>query len=65
MATEITTEELKDAYRRSGLWRHGVSFAKAVSQESTLRSMRHQVEFHRDLHAHRGPIQQTLPLEAK
>lgn len=39
-ADAITERELRAAFRRSGLWRDGWTYAKAVATESVYRGLR-------------------------
>lgn len=60
----ITTDELRAAFKRSGLWRHGWTFAKAIATECTLISLRGTAKSIRNKyqqqHGKPAPEQQAL-----
>lgn len=60
---ETTTAELREAFKRSQLWRRGFSFIQAVNIPLVARSLRMQAIAHRKEHQRYGkpaPIQQAL-----
>jgi hypothetical protein len=44
----ITEQELREAFRRSGLWRRGYDFKRAIETSSVLISLRGFVRARRD-----------------
>lgn len=65
MPTEnITEDELRAAFKRSGLWRDGWTFAKAIATDCTRIGLRATAQAHRDRyqqqHGTPAPMQQAL-----
>lgn len=63
---EITETELREAFRRSGLWRSGWSFKRAIECNNVYISLRIYVRDLRKQQEKNGkpvPIQQQLRLE--
>lgn len=60
----ITEQELRDAFKRSGLWRDGWTFQKAIETNSVFISLRATVKAcrnkHHQQHGKPAPIQQAL-----
>lgn len=60
---EPTQAKLREAFKRSGLWRFGKSFLHAISTPIVARSLQHQVEVERKKCQQYGkpaPIQRAL-----
>lgn len=61
---DISTDELKAAYREAELWRRGISYQQAIDSPLVLRCLRNQVKAHRKAKANKQPVQAALQLEA-
>lgn len=49
-----TEHELREAFNRSGLWRHGWTYAQAIKSEGVLTGLRCTVQAHRRATERRG-----------
>ena len=63
--TTITERELRDAFKRSGLWRDGWNYRRAIATEIVLRGLRNTViaiRTRQQQHGKPAPIQRALQL---
>ena len=61
----ITERELRDAFKRSGLWRDGWTYARAITTEIVLRGLRNTalaIRTRQQQHGKPAPIQRALQL---
>lgn len=59
--TSITEHELREAFRRSGLWRDGWTYARAIATAIVLRGMRNTaIAIRIRQHGSPAPIQRAL-----
>jgi hypothetical protein len=63
MEADITTAELKAAYRHGNLWMLGLTFDKAIAMQSVLRAMQADARrMRKKSEAQGGPVQASLML---